>query len=185
MACQLGNAKDELEQPFEPLGMYGDMFEDLFWYARGVSGIAKDYADTVSVIREEYKWLCACQAAYITLRRELWKAHYQLFRVCAYVSGADFPADYVCSHHKVLGDIQTQVKIGTYVHVDDGVVYSDGVCPVVMTLSMTMTFLTVGGMVSSKLGSLMIVWIRSAVSSQLLFGERATIVQVGLMTMST
>ena len=69
------------------------------------------------------------RAARITLHHELWKAHYQLFCVGAYVSGADFPADYVGSHHKVLGDIQTQVKIGTYVHVDDGIVYSNGCMP--------------------------------------------------------
>jgi hypothetical protein len=59
MARKLDNSKDLLEQPIEPSGMYDDMFEDLFWYARGVSRDVKDYADTISYLGEEYKRLRA------------------------------------------------------------------------------------------------------------------------------
>jgi hypothetical protein len=94
-----------------------------------VSKIAKNYADTISYLGEEYKWLRTRRAAYITLSFELWEAHFKLFCAGAYVSDTAIPAKFVGSHHKVRGDIQTQVKIGTYVHVDGGVVYSDGCMP--------------------------------------------------------
>jgi hypothetical protein len=129
MARRMDAAQEELEHRFGRSDLPDDKFESALGHARRISAIANDYANTVSGIHEEYRQLCARRAACIGLRRKLWKAHFQLFCVGAYVSGADFPANYVGCHRQVDGDLQTQVKFGTYVHVDGGVVYSNGCMP--------------------------------------------------------
>jgi hypothetical protein len=55
---------------------------------------------------------------------ELWRAHYRLFLAGAYVSGVNFPISYVGRRLTVTGDELSQVKVGTYVHVENDDVYA-------------------------------------------------------------
>ena len=55
-----------------------------------------------------------------------WCAHCKLYAVGALISGDGIDARRVGRHHFVLGRDEVQVGLGTYVHVEDKVVYSQG-----------------------------------------------------------
>ena len=54
-----------------------------------------------------------------------WLCHYRLFGVGAIVSGPTYDAQFIGHHVKVCGDADYLVPKGTYVHVEDGQVYSN------------------------------------------------------------
>jgi hypothetical protein len=60
------------------------------------------------------------------LRVARWCAHCRLYAVGALISCDDIDARRVGRHHFVLGRDEAQVGLGTYVHVEDKVVYSQG-----------------------------------------------------------
>ena len=54
-----------------------------------------------------------------------WLCHFWLFGVGAFLSGPTYDACVVGRHVKVTGDMDRLVPLGTYVHVDEGKVYSN------------------------------------------------------------
>jgi hypothetical protein len=103
-----------------------DRFSNLLFYTSEVSRLADICTQEVSLIDEQYDELCIRRKAHFVYRLGMWRAHYRLFCAGAYVSGAAFPALKVGTHCFAEGEIETQVKFGTYVHVDEDDVYADG-----------------------------------------------------------
>jgi len=112
--------------PSGPSGLPKNLFGKALWYTRHISGLTDSCTRRIIRFEEKYDQLCFRRRKHFAYRRKLWKAHLKLFAVGAYVSGAGFPANKVGTHCKVDGDIETQVKFGTYVHVDED---ADGCMP--------------------------------------------------------
>ena len=112
-----------------PSGVPRNRFENAIEYTNEICGLANLCAQEIRLIEARYDELCIRRKEHIAYRLEMLKAHCQLFFVGMYVSSLDFPGLKVGTHCKVDGEIETQVKFGTYVHVDEGEVYADGCMP--------------------------------------------------------
>jgi len=95
-------------------------------YRLSVAAATKDFTNTIKGIHEEYVRSHERQLVHLALRVVRWCAHCQLYAVGALISCNGINARRVGHHHWVLGRADIQVGLGTYVHVEDKVVYSQG-----------------------------------------------------------
>jgi len=139
MEDQNFNAKDDFERSLRPTKrplerprgppVPKSLFENALLYTSEVSRYADDCAREIRRIEERYDELCVRRKLHFGYRSGLWWAHFRLFRAGAHVSGEAFLGKSVGTHKTVAGEIETQVKLGSYVHVDEGNVYVDGCMP--------------------------------------------------------
>jgi len=122
----LAAAKSDLRRQAELPGFLDHIVEYTLRYRLSVAVATKDFTDTIAGIHEEYVRSRARQLVHLALRVARWCAHCQLYVVGASISNYGINTRCAGRHHWVLGRANIQVGLGTYVHVEDKVVYSQG-----------------------------------------------------------
>ncbi len=120
----LARVRRELERRSKEYGFPEKMAVVANEYRQRANAVLEKFASTMANIQAEYEKSCARQHVYSMQKVELWRAHYRLFLAGAYVSGVNFPNSYVGRRLTVTGDELSQVKVGTYVHVENDDVYA-------------------------------------------------------------
>ena len=95
-------------------------------YNRSVAAATADSTRTIAGIHEEFVHSRECQLVHLALRVGRWCAHCWLYVIGASISGDGINSRHVGCHHWVMGRTNIQVGLGTYVHGEDKVVYSQG-----------------------------------------------------------
>jgi len=120
MAAALATHEEDLRS--------GGFPTNLTWFARRyrrmTSVIGKRYEKAIQKIDREYTKSVYRQQTHAFLHFARWLCHLQLFGVGAIVSGPTY-AEFIGHHVKVYGSVYYLVPIGTYVHVENGKVYSN------------------------------------------------------------
>ena len=124
----LAAAHGDLQRQAESPGFPDCIVECTLVYGLDVAATTQEFTDTIKGIHEEYVRSRECQHVHLALRVARWCAHCRLYAVGALISGDGIDARRVGRHHFVLGRDEVQVGLGTYVHVEDKVVYSQGCC---------------------------------------------------------
>ena len=93
-------------------------------YSRSVAAATADFTSTIAGIHEEFVHSRESQLVHLALRIARWCAHCRLYVIGASISGDGIDAKCVGRHHWVLSRTYIQVGLGTYVHVENKVVYS-------------------------------------------------------------
>jgi hypothetical protein len=125
---RLAAAHGSLQRQAESRGFPERMMEYTLVYRRSVAAATKDFTDTIKGIHEEYMRTRERQRVHLALRVARWCAHCRLYAVGALISGDGIDARRVGLHYSVRGHEDVHVGLGTYVHVEDRVVYSQGCC---------------------------------------------------------
>ena len=124
----LAAAKYDLRRQAELPGFPDRIVEYTLVYRLDVAAATEAFTDTIRGIHEEFVRSRERQRVHLALRVARWCAHCRLYAIGALISGDGIDAWRVGRHHFVLGRDEVQVGLGTYVHVKDKVVYSQGCC---------------------------------------------------------
>ena len=123
---RLAAAKNDLRHQAELPGFHDRIVECTLRYSCSVAAATADFTSTIDGIHEEFVHLGERQLVHLALRIARWCAHCRLYVIGASISDNGIDAKRVGRHHWVLGRTVIQVGLGTYVHVEDKAVYSQG-----------------------------------------------------------
>jgi hypothetical protein len=118
--------KNDLRHQEELPGFPDRIVECTLRYSRSVAAATADFTNTIAGIHKEFVHSQEHQNLHLALHVARWCVHCRLYVIGASISGDGIDARRVGRHHWVLGRNNIQVGLGTYVHVEDKVVYSQG-----------------------------------------------------------